>query len=279
MQSPSRRALLSALATLPLSACLGGDGSGTATPATATERPTDGTQSPTSSPTTSAKPVVREPGTAYETDEFAVTVSDLAVRHGMVTFGSVHPDPLWESGAQFLLATVSVTGEVDPANLRVTATADTLSERPDRYYGFAPDASASVQPLGFVVPTDPAPTEAAVVWHGPRTVRWPVPDELVRALGRAPDFSLKDVSVPESARPGGTLDVTFTVANDGARDGRFLAELGNAAMSDQPEIELAVPAGETVTATRSVEARFVEGELTVRFQWEGGVQRYTVAKA
>lgn len=278
MQSPARRALLGALATLPLTACLGNSGPGTATAAPPTDSPTTD-RTTTTPPANQSGPMIRQPGEAYETGDVAVTVSGLAVRHGMVKFGSVHPDPIWKEGFQFLLASVAVEGDEDPATLDVTMTADTLDERPDRYYRFAPDTPESVQPLGFAVPTDPAPSEASIVWHGPREVRWRIPDELVTRLGRAPDFSLEGFRAPESAPRGTSLGVTVEVANNGDRDGRFLAELGNAATSDQPEIAVSVPAGETVTSTQSVDARFAEGEMTVLLRWEGGVQRRTVTQA
>lgn len=278
MQPLSRRALLGVLATLPLTGCLGNSSPGTATSPTPTDSPTTD-RTTTTSPATQSEPIIRQPGEAYETNGIAVTIEKLAVRHGMVKFGSVHPDPIWKEGSQFVLASVAVEGNEDPANLDVTVTADTLDERPDRYYGFAPDTPESVQPLGFTVPTAPAPSTAAIVWHGPREVRWPLPDELVTKLGRAPDFSLEGFQVPKSASPGTSLDVTLEVANKGTRDGRFLAELGDAAMSDQPEIEVPVPAGETVTDTQSVDTHFTEGEMTVVLRWEDGVQRQTVTQA
>lgn len=250
MHALSRRALLGGLATCPLAACL--DQSG---------------------------PIRRQPGEAYQTDDIAVTVSGFAVRHGMVKVGSVHPDPVWKEGSQFVLASIAVEGDEDPATLDVTATADTLDERPDRYYGFSPETPESVQLLGFAVPTDPPPSEASIVWHGPREVHWPLPDEVVAKLGRAPDFSLEGFQVPESSRRNTSLSVTVAVANSGTRDGRFLAELGDAARSDQREITVPVPAGETVTDTEQVDAHFTDGEMTVLLRWEGGVRRQTVTQA
>lgn len=96
---------------------------------------------------------------------------------------------------------------------------------------------------------------------------------------RVPDVSLGAFRVPESASPGTALDVSLEVANGGARDGQFLAELGDAAMSDQPEIEEPVPTGETVAVTRTVETRFTGGEMTVLVRWAGGVQRRPVSRA
>lgn len=278
MQPLSRRALLRAIATLPLTGCLGNSSPGTATSLTPTDSSTTD-RTTTTSPATQSEPIIRHPGEAYETNGIAVTIETLAVRQGMVKFGSVHPDPIWKEGSQFVVANVAVEGNVDPATLDVTVTADTLDERPDRYYGFAPDTPESVQPLGFTVPTAPAPSTAAIVWHGPREVHWPLPDGLVTKLGRAPDFSLEAFRVPESASSGTSLDVTLEIANRGTRDGRFLAELGDAALSDQPEIGIPVPAGETVTDTQSVDGHFTEGEMTVLLRWAGGVQRRTVTQA
>lgn len=277
MQSSSRRALLGTLATLPVTGCLGLFDD-TSTP---TATPTDpATPTPTATPSpTPSEPAIRQPGEAYVADDVGMTVSDLAVRHGMVTFTGAHPDPTWVDGAQFLLAAVTVAGERNPADIDVTATADTLAGRPDRSLGFAPDAADSVQPVGFAVPTDAAISEAAVVWHGPREVRWPVPADLVAKLGRAPEFSLEDIRAPGTAREGADIEVELDVANTGDRDGHFLAELGNDAISDQPEIEVAVPAGETVTATRTVEARFFDGEMRVVLRWEGGLERRSVEPA
>lgn len=274
MQSPSRRSLLGVLATLPLAGCLSTDSPTTTTAATSTSDSL--TATPTATP---SEPAIRQPGESFETDDLTVTVSNLAVRHGMVKAGTVHPDPVWTDGAQFVLADVAVAGDSDPTDINVTATADTLDERPDRYFGFASESPDSVQRLGFVIPTDPAPAEASIVWDGPREVRWPLPDALVAKLGRAPDFSVEKFDVPDSAQAGTAVSVTLEVTNTGVRDGRFLAELGDAAISDQPEIEVSVPAGETVTATESVDARFAEGEMTVVLRWEGGVRRHTLMKA
>lgn len=264
---------------LAIAGCLsGGDTEEPAAESDMTATPTPDQSTPTSTPTPEG-PIRRQPGESYEATDITVTISDLAVRHGMVTFSSPHPDPTWVDSAQFLLATLTVEGNRDPANLDVTATANTLDSRPDRYLGFDSDSPDSVQPLGFAVPTDPDISEVAVIWNGPREVRWPLPADLTEQLGHAPDFRLEAFRVPKTAQDGQSFDVELDVANDGNREGYFLAELGNAAISDQPEIEVSVSAGESVTATRSVEARFFDGRMEVILRWEGGSQRRPIEPA
>lgn len=273
---PSRRRILTACvgAGTGLTGCLGSDRS-----ATSTGRETRPDRSTPASAAPTAGPVDRRPGEPYEVDGITVTVSDLRVRHGMVTFDGVHPEPKWVDGSQFLLATLEVEGGRNPTDVDVTATANTLDEPPDRHFGFEPDISESVQPIGFAVPTDPDISEAAVVWDGPRQVRWSLPDEPVAKLGRAPDFSVEAFRAPETAEESAAFDVGIDIANTGDRDGRFLAELGNDAISDQPEVEVSVPVDGKVTATRSVEARFFDGRMGVVLRWDGGVRRRSLKRA
>ncbi|MFB6281387.1 MAG: hypothetical protein ABEH40_05165 [Haloferacaceae archaeon] len=280
MRSPltRRRLLAFALgAALPSGGCLGSSGDGATTEATA-----DATAG---SPTTGDGPVRRAPGDRHVTEEgWSLTVAAVGVRHGVVQFGTVHPDPLWRDGAQFVVADAVVAGDgaPDPADLRLFVRTDTL-DRSDRYYVHAAtDADDRRQRFGFPVPTDPAPARAGVVWapaEGP-TVRWALPDGLVRDLGVAPAFAVESFDVPETAAPDDEFEAAVTVRNDGDRDGRFLAEVGNGLVSDQPETTLDVPAGGTATARPTVDARFGDrDELPVVLRWEGGTERRTVRRA
>lgn len=227
--------------------------------------------------------VTREMGEAYAVDgDPTVTVERPAVRHGVVEFGTVHPDPLWIEGSQFVVADVAVEGRNAPAvtDLDVAVGTDTV-DRSRRRYVHAERNTQRRQRFGFPVPTDPAPSEAAVVWRPDRgpVVRWSLPDAPVTALGRAPDFGVTSFAVPETATQESTVEATVAVTNDGDRDGRFLAEVGNTSISDQPEVTADVPVGGMVTVTAEVDAYVVEGdEFGVVLRWAGGTQHRTVRR-
>lgn len=286
MYPPLSRRRLLALAggVLPVGGCLGAPSD----PATATDSPTT-TDTTTETDGTATvdrdEPLTRAPGERYETpDGWSLTVENVSVRHGVVQFGTVHPDPRWEPGAQFVAADAAVDGDgaPDPADLNLFVRTDAL-DRSDRYYVHAEgDADDRRQRFGFPVPTDPAPSRAAVVWRpdeGP-LVRWVLGDDRVSALGAAPEFAVESFDVPETAVPESEFEATLTVRNDGDRDGTFLAEVGNAGISDQPEVEFEVPAGETATGMASVDAYFGDSEeLEIVLHWEDGTRRRTVRRA
>lgn len=210
-----------------------------------------------------------------------MTVENVAVRHGVTKFGTVHIDPTWEDGVQFVVADVAVDGGgPDVADLDVAVETDTLDRSGRIYVHAEANADETRQRFGFAVPTDPAPSEAALVWRrddGP-AVRWPLDADAVRALGVAPAFAVESFAAPE-ATTGAEIETTLTVRNDGGRDGRFLAEVGDAAMSDQPEFTLDVPAGETATGHPHVPAHFgSDDRLTVVLRWENGSEERRVRR-
>ncbi|MFB6161523.1 MAG: hypothetical protein ABEJ61_10175 [Haloferacaceae archaeon] len=288
MCPPRRREVLRAAA--PALALLGGctstDGPGTVTDADDTTAVPNGaaTDTPTAPPTDgSRETVTRGTGESYDADGGpTVAVSRPAVRHGVVEFGTVHVDPLWEDGAQFAVADVTVEGSNAPdvADLDVAVEADTV-DRTGRRYVHAERNAERRQRFAFPVPTDPAPSRAAVVWRpadGP-AVRWPLSDALVGALGRAPSFRVRSFDAPDTAAQESTVEATVEVENDGERAGRFLAEVGNASISDQPEVTARVPVGETRRVTGGVDAHFVDGDrFDVVLRWAGGTERRTVRR-
>lgn len=260
--------------------CLGDRRLGTPTDEPPTEPIPSAT--PTTTTPSSGDPVTREVGEPYETDAgWAVTVENVAVHHGVRKFGTVHVDPAWEDGAQFVVADVTVDGRgPDVTDLDVAAETDTVDRSGRIYVHSERNADETRQRFGFAVPTDPAPSQAALVWRpddGP-TVRWTLSDGTVDALGVAPAFTVESFATPETAT-GSTFETELTVRNDGGRDARFLAEVGDAAMSDQPEVTLDVPAGETATKRPSVPAHFGDDdEMTVVLRWEGGTTERTVRR-
>lgn len=147
---------------------------------------------------------------------------------------------------------------------------------------YAPDdAPDRCQRFGFPVSADPGPSRAGVVWRpddGP-AVRWRLPDDLVGALGGGPAFAVESFDAPRTAVPDDEFETTLAVRNEGERNGRFLAEVGNALVSDQPEVTVDVSDGETVTRHPTVRAHFGDGdELAVVLRWEGGTERRTVRR-
>ncbi|MFB6221285.1 MAG: hypothetical protein ABEH90_07580, partial [Halolamina sp.] len=109
-------------------------------------------------------------------------------------------------------------------------------------------------------------------------VRWELSADVRSAISNPPRFEVRDFAAKDV--PGDEIEISVTVSNNGERDGRFLAEAGDTEMSDQPEIEVAVPAGETVSATRRVLASFRDREeVTVVLRWGGEERTRTVRQS
>lgn len=270
----TRRALLATLGGVfpALAGCLGGGDA----PATATVSPTAAPRTTTRTPTaTPAEPVTRSLGESYETAAgWAVTVGNAAVRKAVVELGGAHYDPVYADG-QYVVTDVTVEGDGAPdlsgANVFVRTDALDRSERryvaDERNADHARNADRVRRRFAFPVPISPAPAEGAVVWRSEArpAVRWTLPADLLAAVARPPAFDLRGFEVRDVS--GEEIGVTLTIANTGSGDGTFLAEVGDAAVSDQPEVSVDVPAGETVTATRRVSAFGDRDELTVVLRW------------
>lgn len=220
----------------------------TSTPQT-TARPNTATQPKTTGP------VTLEPGESYTTESgWELVVENVVVQAAVVEHGPTHWDPRWLDDGQFVVADVAVTGEdaPDPADLHVTCRTDTADESGPIFVAADSNYDDVRQRVGFAVPASPAPADGAIVWtpdDGPQ-VRWVLSDDRLAAIARPPEFDLREFAVEDA--PGDEVAVTLTVANTGTGDGTFLAEVGNAAMSDQPELAVEVSAGETRTVTRRI---------------------------
>lgn len=223
------------------------------------------------------------PGETYETGRgWSLTVGTVRVRDGVVAVGSTHPDPLYaDEGEQFVVADATVAGDgaPDPGDLDLFAETDTRQESRGRYVRTDPDERGRRQRYAFPVPASPRPEEGAVVWRPPDAdpVRWTLPETVLNAVAAPPRFELHEFEVDDA--PGDDVEVKLTVGNTGEGDGLFLAEVGHAAVSDQPEVRVGVAVGEIVTARRRVWAPFDgRDELPVVLRWRGGTVRRTVTR-
>jgi len=287
----SRRALLAAFGTTLSTAVAGCPGEADTTPestpppdastetAAPTAEPPERTGAAASTPTRG--PVVLDPGETHATaDGWSLTVAAVEVRVGVVERGTTHPDPRWGEGSQFVTATLRASGDgaPDPAELGLTCRTDTATVT--RAIPVVPEADEEDPGahLAFEVPTDPAPSAGALVWSpadGPE-VRWTLTDDHLDAIARPPAFDLESFRVADA--PGEAVAATLTVANRGDGDGVFLAEVGNAALSDQGEVRVAVPAGERRTATRRIPAGTADdgGPQTYVLRWRETVIERTI---
>ncbi|WP_435335035.1 hypothetical protein [Haloarchaeobius sp. TZWWS8] len=121
--------------------------------------------------------------------------------------------------------------------------------------------------IGVPVPTGIEPDDGELVVGLPdgAETRFSLSSTQLDRLAHVPRFTLDEFTLEAG---NATVQATLTVSNDGDRDGRFLAELGTDSMSDTPEVEIDVPAGETATRTESVPVAVEgSGEVTVVCQW------------
>lgn len=248
---------------------------------TATEE-TPTTSSVTGSPITSNRPASLLPGETYETEnDWSVAIETVGVYVSINKFGTVHPDPYYADDAQFVVADAVVSGSnaPDPANLNLFVQTDSLDRSGVTYVAAESNQDDVRQRFGFTVPVSPAPNEGAIVWSrdSERSVRWTLPADVLTAIVEPAEFELHAFDAVDVS--GEEVEVLLKVENVGKSDGRFLAEAGNAALSDQPEIAIEVPRGETVATTRQVNARFRdEDEMTVVLRWRDTVLERTIQR-
>lgn len=178
-----------------------------------------------------------------------VTVTNPRVRASIRDAG-VHVDVSAERGSQFLLLDAE-TGSTRLKQLpaRVVADGDPITDRLSLVG--RPD-SKTAGTIGFPLPVSEYESVAVVLEADDESTRWRVPDDVVETLARAPEFDVGNIDAPNSVPSGETFEASFTVANDGSRDARFLAEFGHTLLSDTGEVEVTVPAGDSRTYTSPI---------------------------
>lgn len=221
---------------------------------------------------------------------WSVTLSNARVRPIALRAG-VHLDPVGVPGAQFVIADVAVDG--DPNG---TETAGVLPDPAD--FAVTLDGAVTVERRGFWAGQTGRPAERDGTFAAPvlsadadrAAIRWRAPDPPVEwrltaahreAIANAPEFEVREFSVPASVERGAGFEASLTVANTGARDGRFLAELGATTISDTPELSFDVPVGAAVDHAEPLSPHYPTeaGELRIVLNWGLGRLERQVAVA
>lgn len=179
-------------------------------------------------------------GRTVTLDDRSVTVANPRVRKAVVSRGA-HARVVAGAG-QYVEVDVTVDGTaLDDADrggdlaLRAVANGSPV---PDG------DALPTVESGRFAVPF-PAERHdvASIRWTtGESAVDWVLPAAVRERLAAEPAFRVADLAVP---REDGDLGLEMPVANDGDRDGRFVARVSFEAFSGGAVVSLDVPAGET----------------------------------
>ncbi|WP_162224662.1 hypothetical protein [Halorussus amylolyticus] len=125
--------------------------------------------------------------------------------------------------------------------------------------------------LMFDVPTTETDA-AALVYDG---TSHPLADDGSERLATAPDFSLKEVSVPESVTPGDFIELSVAVENEGTSGGTYLA--GFRTGGYPKEVDIFVEPGEEGTETVTYEAYDGSEAMYFQFDYPGGDRSYEVA--
>ena len=243
-------------------------GSGTGAP-TGTNTPSE---SPVSEPTTTPTPDgTRVPvGESVEAGGLPMTVSNPRVRKGVFAMG-VHGPAVRAADGQFVVVDVTVDGEAPDLLQCGTPRSSVESE-------LVPEGQAVSTTTGGVYAV-PFPAErqeaAAVAWEtDSRTVRWTFPGGIRDTLPRVPRFHVEEMDI---VRRDGQLVLELTVANEGEREGVFIAEVSQRAFSGNDVVSFSVPAGESrmYTGRAGKMLLYFEnnggGTLTLRYLGDGGV--------
>ncbi|WP_227131952.1 hypothetical protein [Halorubellus salinus] len=213
----------------------------------------------------------------YDVDGRSVELVSARTSRAIVTLlAGTHPSVSADADRQYVVVELDVSGE------DAQAAAETACELRVDDDAIEP-MSETVQPftdgvhLAFALALDVDPGEVSLAWRGAaETLTFTLPASIAASLAAPPAFEVRSFDVPGTT-DGDEVSVSFTVANVGESDGEFLAELGTRAVSDQGELRVEVPAGETKTVTRSVGLVPSAGEQTILLDWGSDSLERTVA--
>lgn len=216
------------------------------------------------------------PPNRFSAGSHTITLTNPRVRASIRDAG-VHVDVFAELGSQFLVLDVETDNtRVKQLPMRVVADGESITDRLSLVG--RPDTKTAGA-IGFPLPVSEYESVAVVLEADDESARWRIPGAVVETLARAPEFVVGDIEAPNSVPSRETFNASFTVANDGSRDARFLAEFGHTLLSDTGEVEVTVPAGERRTHTSTIEPYYENNitEIPMILDWGIDTRRMTVA--
>lgn len=288
MDSPSRRALLSASGAAvvgTLAGCIGGsDSPDDSNDSNGSDGNTTGDDRNVSDLDTVAL------GEAVSGMGGEVTVAEPAVRNALLYEQSADALGLASgTGTHYLL--VNVTGgesAPDPSSLVLVTdgvgdyegAVDVTSGGALRERGmsYRPGEGRTDGWVAFTVPGG-VPVEGAAIALGDSGKGWDVPEETVNALAESvPSFTYEAVDYPDRVPSGGSFEVRVTVANESSTDGRLLGSLNvTAPTASATVVDLDVPAGESKTAAQAFGTEVTSGdEVAFSLTTNAGSRTFTV---
>jgi len=226
----------------------------------------DPTTTPTDDPT---------PGTPVTLGAGEETVGLAAPRvRPSIRVAGTHVDVRAEADGQYLvLRADSERTAIDDLRLSVVADGTTVAETPT-FVG-RPESRRN-GPVAFPVPVAAYDSVAVVLESDGESDGWDAPDDVVAPLGAAPTFRVESLDVPERVSHGDSFEASFTVANRGDREARFLAEFGHGLISDVGEVELTVPVDGQRTHTQRIDPPYGDDTDSIPVVFDRGVARRRV---
>ncbi len=201
----------------------------------------------------------------------------------VVVKAGVHSEVYRRPDTQYVIVDVSTDGVPDPVQTVRDAVRLSLDSRQysvverDLYRNQRKKNAVSV---ALSAPASVSANTGKVVWTGESSApdaAWRVPQDVLDALTAPPEFAVTAFEVPAETTEGSAIEAAVTVRNSGGSDGTFVAELGPTSRSDQPEVRLRVPRGETTTRVESVRLYGKAGsDETITLDWGAGTAERSV---
>ena len=209
--------------------------------------------------TTTPRPDALSVGDSTEVQRGTVTVESIRAQRMFVgLMAGAHSEVYARPDTQYVLADVVTDDIADPT--RTVRNALHLSLDSTRYdvverYLTRNRRAEHETSVAFPIPASASVTAGELVWTGESSgqeISWTLPQDVLAVLAAPPEFTVAAFTVPATAGRGSSVEAATTVRNAGGSDGAFVAELGSTNLSDQSEIRVDVPAGESTTHSEEI---------------------------